>query len=195
MIHYYQKIFGYFNFENFYRKMVDEAKDGDIFVEIGCYRGRSTAFLATEILNSNKKITLNCVDTWLGSPEHLRGGLAYDMATDIPDGLFKLFLNNLYPFLGKEWFRIIREKSVDASKLFADESLDMVLIDAAHDYVSVTEDISAWYPKIKKNKILAGDDYGWESVKKAVDDFFGESIQTMDKDMNGYANTWIKQKI
>jgi hypothetical protein len=60
--------------------------------------------------------------------------------------------------------------SLEAAKLYPDNSLDFVLIDASHDYPSVHADILAWLPKVKSGGILAGDDLPWFGVKRAVDE-------------------------
>lgn len=54
---------------------------------------------------------------------------------------------------------MIREKSWEAAKLFQDESLDFVYIDAGHDKQSVLRDLEAWYPKIRSGGLFIGDDY------------------------------------
>ena len=58
--------------------------------------------------------------------------------------------------------------------MFADGSLCCVYIDADHTYESVTEDITAWLPKIRAGGVICGHDYsgGWKEVVRAVDDFF-----------------------
>ena len=71
---------------------------------------------------------------------------------------------------------IIRDLSVNASKRFNDNSLDFIFIDACHDYECVKEDLHTWYPKLKKDGIIAGHDYydGHVGVEKAVNEFFHE---------------------
>lgn len=54
---------------------------------------------------------------------------------------------------------IIRKTSLDAAKDFADESLDFVYIDGAHDFKNVTDDITAWSNKIRKGGVISGHDY------------------------------------
>lgn len=73
---------------------------------------------------------------------------------------------------------LVRMASVDGAKQFADESFDYVFIDANHSYEAVSQDLVAWYPKVKHGGVFAGHDYGndtnWPNhceVKKAVDEF------------------------
>lgn len=62
--------------------------------------------------------------------------------------------------------------SLEQSKKIEDNSLDMVYIDAEHDYDNVTGDLSAWHPKIKSGGFICGHDYHDQfGVKKAVDNF------------------------
>ena len=54
-------------------------------------------------------------------------------------------------------------------------NLDLVYIDAAHDYDSVKQDILTWLPKIKKGGFIAGHDYRYDpniGVYEAVNDIF-----------------------
>jgi len=49
--------------------------------------------------------------------------------------------------------------SLDASNKFADSTLDFVYVDGCHQYESVLQDMSIWWPKIRPGGILAGHDY------------------------------------
>jgi hypothetical protein len=48
--------------------------------------------------------------------------------------------------------------------------VDLILVDAAHDYDSVKGDLDAWYPKIRTGGFVVCDDYepGWPDVMRAV---------------------------
>jgi predicted O-methyltransferase YrrM len=164
--HFYKNIQGWHNAADLYQTMVKEAASGATFVEVGAWKGRSTAYMAVEIANSGKKIDFFVVDTWRGSqePEHLQD---QDV---INNRLYQVFLKNIKP--AAKQIKAIRLPSTDAARLFKDESLDFVFLDADHAYGAVLSDIKAWLPKIKKGGIIAGDDYDWESVKKAVDEIF-----------------------
>lgn len=54
---------------------------------------------------------------------------------------------------------MIRAASVHAAKIFEDESLDFVYIDANHAYDYVVDDIAIWLPKVKPGGFLCGHDY------------------------------------
>ena len=53
---------------------------------------------------------------------------------------------------------IIEKPSAEAVHQFADQSIDCVYVDAAHDYESVYHDLVRWWPKCKT--MIAGHDYG-----------------------------------
>lgn len=56
-------------------------------------------------------------------------------------------------------FKHLPNFSLDAAKMFDDETFDFVFIDGNHWYSYVVDDIAAWLPKVKPGGILAGHDY------------------------------------
>jgi len=62
---YTQPQFGenWFTYPNLYSRFVQILKDGSTIVEVGSWKGKSTAYLAVEIINSGKNIELHAVDT------------------------------------------------------------------------------------------------------------------------------------
>jgi hypothetical protein len=54
---------------------------------------------------------------------------------------------------------MLRMSSEEASKLFNDDSLDYIYIDANHSYDGLVLDLNLWYPKIKKGGLISGHDY------------------------------------
>lgn len=173
MNHIYQEEkFGenWFDFQDLYSQFVQQMNDGDIFVEVGCWKGKSVSYIAVEIINSSKDIKCYAIDTWRGSKEHQNDNSVAS------NSLYELFLDNIEPV--KNVVVPVRKSSLEAVKDFADGSINVVYIDASHEYDDVKADILAWLPKVKRGGILAGHDYTWESVKKAVDETLGEnSIQ------------------
>lgn len=92
---------------------------------------------------------------------------------------------------------LIRMKSVDASKCFKDESLDWVYIDAAHDFKNVTDDLNAWYHKVKLEGLIAGHDFmnqvlGNIDVENAVTAFSKEHGLTFK--VTPCTSWWIVKK-
>jgi cephalosporin hydroxylase len=185
MEHFYRKINGWFNFDNIYKLALEQSSDGAHFVEVGSWYGKSSCYMAVEILNSGKKIKFDCVDTWLGSEERL-----HKEDTNVQQNtLFDRFLENIEPV--KHIVTPIRMASVEAASTYQDQSLDFVFIDAAHDYKNVMADLTAWYPKVKAGKLMAGHDYNFKTVKKAVDEFAG--IHSLEVRPDGHSWVFINK--
>lgn len=172
----------WFTYPELYSQFVNIVPNNSVIVEVGCWKGKSTAYLAVEIINSNKNIKIHAVDTWEGSPneeyhtkdEYVKSNTLYD-----------LFLNNVKPV--ESVIIPLKMDSVEASKLYTDNTIDVVFIDANHAYEYVIKDIKAWLPKIKSGGILAGHDYGWTGVNKAVHELLGNNITTQE-------GCWIYKK-
>ena len=56
----------WFTFPDLYRAAVLNANSPAHFVEVGSWKGRSSAFMCVEIFNSGKDIQFTCVDQWAG---------------------------------------------------------------------------------------------------------------------------------
>lgn len=54
---------------------------------------------------------------------------------------------------------LVNMTSVEAVKLFTDNSLDFVYIDAAHDFHNVDRDIRQWWTKLKPGGLFGGHDF------------------------------------
>ena len=140
----------WFDYSDIYEDIVKKFPSGSKFVEVGCWKGRSTSFMAVEIANSNKKIDFYCVDTWESDP------------------LYDMFINNMNGL--EDYYIPMKTTSLEATSRFENESLDFVFLDASHKYQDVREDIINWLPKIKPHGILAGHDYDWSGVGKSVNE-------------------------
>lgn len=87
--------------------------------------------------------------------------------------------------LKRFWVRAIfmRDFSVSAAQTVPDESLDFVYIDGNHDYVNVSADMAAWWPKVRVGGIFGGHDfYSLDTpddlceVPKAVSEFAATKV-------------------
>jgi predicted O-methyltransferase YrrM len=171
MKHYYKDIQGWFSKPQakLYDEEIARAFSQAEFVEVGAWKGKSTAYMAVEIINSGKFIKLNVVDTWEGSNE-----AAHKRDQAIINGiLYEEFCANMEPV--ESLINTYRMTSIEASKEFNDGQLDFVFIDASHKYKDVKQDIIHWLPKVKVGGTLGGDDIkAFKGVKRAVDELFGE---------------------
>jgi hypothetical protein len=172
MQHFYQQIGeDWMDFHELYSEMVSHFSDGAHFVEVGSWKGRSTSYMAVEIINSKKNIQFDCIDTWLGSEEHLseQSQFFQPELKKNENWLYNEFKKNT--LIVSDYINPIRLDSLEASKLYKDRSIDFIFIDASHDYQDVLNDITYWYPKVKKGGFIAGHDYTiFDGVKKAVDE-------------------------
>jgi len=85
---------------------------------------------------------------------------------------YKEMFVSIQPYLDRAV--LVSMPSVFASTLFSDEYFDFVYVDGRHGYADVMEDLTLWYPKVKKNGVLCGHDFGNKStpeVELAVRDF------------------------
>jgi len=187
MEHFFDTIDGWFDFKEFYTQMVNKFPTGSHFVEIGAWLGKSTSYMTVEIINSGKNIKFDVIDTWEGSKNFVDEE-AYKINADP----YEVFTKNLSRV--KDYINPIKGSSDVTYELYENESLDFVFIDAGHDYISVKNDIKNWYPKVKKNGIIAGHDYYvYPDVKKAVDEYFGNNIR-LDDSLRESCGTWIVEK-
>ena len=146
--------------------VLDQFPVGGTWVELGSWTGRSAAYCAVELINQNKLGPFYCVDTWKGE-----AAIAYDQ--NIVQDLEKIFKQNLKPVLGH--IEMLSMISWEAADQFSDDTVDFCYVDAGHSYEAVTNDLTAWWPKLRPGSMFAGDDYtkGYPGVQKAVWDFFG----------------------
>lgn len=134
--------------------LIDEnVKDDFIIAEIGSFEGVSTQLFS-----------LFCKKVFSVDP--------YQPCNNLNHGLVKNAENIFYETILINYDNIfaIKNTSVEASKYFKNESLDMVYIDGIHDFENVLLDISVWAPKVKKNGIISGHDlsYKFPGTEKAV---------------------------
>lgn len=170
--HFYLDVQGWFGDvgAEFYKRVVDFVPDGGLIVEVGVWKGRSTAFLGVELLKSKPGACLMCVDTFEGSNEvaHLRD-------EDCQSGNLRKVFSGVEERLRCAGLDV----SVCAmSSLLAARQLSgvahAVILDASHEYDDVVQDIRAWWAKLAPGGMLCGDDFMDSSVAAAVYDVIGK---------------------
>jgi hypothetical protein len=167
MEHFYQDISGFMSHKNtvMLDLVIDQFPAGGTWVELGSWTGRSAAYCVVELINRDKLGEFYCVDTWKGE-----AAIAYDTA--IVQDLRKIFRQNVKPILKQ--IKMLSMISWNAAKKFEDDSVDFCYVDAGHSYEAVTNDLNAWWPKLRPGSMFGGDDYtkGYPGVQQAVWDFF-----------------------
>ena len=69
----------------------------------------------------------------------------------------KTALSTLEPFRDK--LEVCRNYTTVCATQYPDDFFDYVYVDARHDYKGVTQDLDAWWPKLKDGGIFSGHDY------------------------------------
>jgi len=164
----------------------------NISVEVGVWRG--------DFSNDIMRI-LNPVKFYGVDPYRL-----HDDYGDCPDPVEyanQQNLDHLYHRVAQRYegwagAELLRTTGVEAAQRFADSSLDLVYIDGDHSREFVSNDIRAWWPKIRPGGILSGHDYTPGNPQKghiygvieAVDEHcnrYGVQLHTTDEQ---YASWW-----
>ena len=124
-----------------------------VVVEIGSFKGRSTAFIASGL----KSGQIYCIDVWsnvmdlIAHADNMKLLGYHNMVTQI---------RGLSKEVAKSW-----------SKTW-NKPIDMLFIDGNHNYPNVKQDYELWSPYVKTGGINAIHDYGalaWPGVRKFVD--------------------------
>ena len=158
----------------FYRELAPKLPIGARCVEIGVAAGRSTLFLASELVClGNVSARIYAVDPWE------------------PDGLWPAA--NWGKFASKEELELVcalRVESHVAARLFSRRTLDLVFVDGDHSYGGCALDIASYMPLVKHGGIIAGHDYGdfeqrtfggptYPGVDRAVHELIGKDLVTI----------------
>lgn len=137
------------------------ARRMDSVAEIGCWKGRSTYSLAEHCPGP-----VYAVDHWLGSEDERMGPHKEATERDI----FADFMGNVGHFPN---LRVRRGASTEVAATLP--MVDMAFIDAGHRYEDVVADLDAWAPKTLR--LLAGHDYDYPGVGRAVKERFGDRVK------------------
>ena len=135
--------------------LIEQSENRDSMVEVGSLCGFSTRYFSLyfkEVISVDPYISGYDENDINSNNSRLR------VARDV----FKL------RFFDDPKVRQINKPSKDAAADIPNESLDFIYIDAGHNYDAVKEDIISWKPKLRSKGVMAGDDYHWPGLKKAV---------------------------
>jgi len=156
-----------------YRKACKNITDG-VVVEIGVYGGLS--LLSVVGICAERGTKIYGIDQWDLISE-VNGKLIRGARLARCRQIMEDVLENLRSIIDQFGYKnveLVKEFSIEAAKQFNDESVDLIYIDAGHDYMSVMADLENWYPKLKPGCMIWGDDFSWVGVRSAVKDFTKE---------------------
>jgi len=148
--------------------MVAEAPEDALIVELGAWKGKSTAALYTAMYGNQSVVT---IDSWLGQAD-----LRFDAHREVLDqDVFLEFMNHMEHLGVKpEWYRpdragaqYIRALTADALTLFPDHGIKRAFVDADHEAVGT--DVDILMPKLASDAILCGHDWNWGNVKEQLE--------------------------
>jgi hypothetical protein len=158
----------------FYEAMADEIPNGGTCVELGVWCGRSLCYLHDALARRDKQCSLVGVDLW---PNGYGFG-GFDEAMAASHGVFTWSIAQMLREAPEHMrdLRLLRWESDTAARLFEDQSVDMLFVDAMHDYEHVLADLRAWTPKVARTGILAGHDFdpvNYPGVVRAAQEMYG----------------------
>eukprot|EP01012_Entosiphon_sulcatum_P033926 TRINITY_DN4295_c0_g1_i1.p1 TRINITY_DN4295_c0_g1~~TRINITY_DN4295_c0_g1_i1.p1 ORF type:complete len:274 (+),score=44.21 TRINITY_DN4295_c0_g1_i1:29-850(+) len=188
-------------------------------VEVGVQQG----LFASSLLERWHACNLYyCVDAWRHQPN-------YDDVANVPqrrqDELYNQTVRRMDVFRKRGVdVRVLRMWSSEAAAVIPNGSVDMVYVDARHDYEGVKDDLHMYWPKLRTGGILAGHDYidvaemaaperqrwgkqDWavnpdgtrrtdgKAVRSAVNEFAAQhGRQVMVTYEDGYFPSWVMRK-
>lgn len=127
------------------------------YVEIGSYEGGS--ILALGLRFANRDIDFYSVESFMGNLDGTMDGHRLPSRQQ--------YMQNLRRYPGLR-VKLAPGDSALVVELFQEKSIDFLFIDGCHETAAVLRDVDRWVPKVATGGIIAGDDYGWESVRNAV---------------------------
>jgi SAM-dependent methyltransferase len=157
-------------------ELITEVKPSHI-IEIGTWKGQSAITMAKVLKERNIPGRITCVDTWLGALEF------WNECKDTPER--NLLQKNGYPQIYYQFLSNVVHEGLEsyilpfpntsfiASKYFKANNItaELIYVDGSHEYDDVMSDCMSYWDILKPGGILFGDDWTWNSVKAAAEDF------------------------
>lgn len=139
------------------------------FVEVGAKEGRTTGHILKTVPDSR----VIAIDPWIADPAPANGDPTREnyKAWDFAD-IEKQFWANVGE--NKDRCTMMRMTSEGAANVQMLANMDLVFIDALHDYESVKQDIALWWPKVRVGGMLSLHDFNhkWPGVERAIAESF-----------------------
>jgi len=160
-----------------FAQLVEKIRPYRVF-EVGSWKGMSTINLHRQLEKLNQPFELYCIDTWLGSLEHMDGQYAggkYPKKYGYPQ-LYMQFLSNLHYAGCLNNIIPIPNTSITAARHLKSMHINanLIYIDASHESPDVYHDIKNYWDLLLEGGVMFGDDYDFGTVANDVKQFFNE---------------------
>ncbi|MCA9072224.1 MAG: class I SAM-dependent methyltransferase, partial [Planctomycetaceae bacterium] len=153
-----------------------------LVVEVGSWKGDSSLHMAFLIKHLQLRSVVLCVDTWLGSLEHLEESVkGWDVRPYRSHGypqLYYQFLANVLHHNCQDRIIPLPATSSNAARWMIDQNItaDLIYLDASHEEDDVYSDLCLYWRILRPGGVLFGDDWAayWYGVICAVNRFTKE---------------------
>lgn len=183
-----------------YEEMVNKAKDGDYFVEIGVFLGQSTTRMCELIRDSKKNIKFDAIDIFWTIPHainnykdagHPKEFLDYftDMEEKWNVDILGVVKHPLHSLALMDYVNLITCDEKYAHFIYKDNSINFLWIDGDHHPDVVYNDLVNYWPKLKKGGVIGGDDIHYSEVLSDVKKFSKEYKVDVKWDLNSFLIT------
>ncbi len=153
--------------------LYDFCKDKQV-IELGSMVGQSSYVIASVC----KQIC--CVDAWDDSFAHLAHSAKQQLVyksdwtdRELGQTMYDTFLDNMRSFMDLGKVQIYQGTTRQAADNFLDESVDILLVDADHEFEGVLEDLTNYLHTVREDGFILCHDYAendyWWGVKLACD--------------------------
>jgi len=163
---------------DFINSLIDSTHPG-VVIEVGSWKGLSAIQMAGLLKQRGLDAVVVCVDTWLGSLEHIgRRHPVWGMERYYQNGypmLYFQFLANVMHQGVQDYIVPFPNTSLIAARWFLREGIqaDLINVDGSHDEADVYQDLLSYWRILKPGGVIIGDDYhsDWMGVVEAVNRF------------------------
>lgn len=138
-----------------------------VVVELGSWKGRSTAWLACGIQDRGEGSVV-AVDTWQGTPTEIEHA---DLLKDYhPDQLYEEFCANMQALGVGDFVEPWRMTTIEAARRWTrGANIGLLHIDASHEYADVRTDFEHWSPFVAPGGYIVFDDVpSWPGPSQVV---------------------------
>jgi predicted O-methyltransferase YrrM len=162
----------------FFKGVIDLVKP-QLVIEVGSWKGMSAIHMADILRDSGRPGVVMCVDTWLGSTEHvmtpeLNGN---NPSLRVKNGFPQIFYTFMANVIGAgHQERIVPVPNTSEACAIMFKALKIkagvIYIDGAHEQKLARRDLEAFWPVLADDGVMIVDDYiYWWGVTQAADGF------------------------